>query len=100
MRNPATTGWQKARMMTGRIRLSGMGSAAGASDDRLGVAQNGVIPPLEPRVRTAAALDHFGGPREVLATPIQTPVGRRMMGDVTDVGDLVGDLDLLRPLRE
>lgn len=48
----------------------------------------------------AAVLDHLGRPREVSTTAVDIPVGRWVPSDVTDIGDLVGDLDRLCPKRE
>jgi len=57
------------------------------------LAEDPIIHSFEARVDPAAAGHHLFRPIEVRLSTGQAPVGRRIVGDVPDVGDLVGNLD-------
>ena len=54
---------------------------------------------FQPRMGAPHLPDHLRRPVEVLAPPESRPVGRREVDEIAQVGDLVGQLDQLGPMR-
>ena len=54
---------------------------------------------LQPRMRAAHLPDHQCRPVEILAPPVGQPLRRREIAEIAQVGDLVGQLDQLGPMR-
>lgn len=59
----------------------------------------GIEQSLQLRVYAPRLPDHQRGPIEIFPPPERRPVGRREIGEVAEVGDLVGQLDQLGAAR-